>query len=1006
MFARNYLIAFLCLIATTIYPQTHSYYHYTHSDGLASSTVYEIIQTKDGFVWFATANGLSKFDGKHFISYGTIDGLNSNSIISLLEGKNGEIYVGNFEKGINVLENGKIKNYCSEIDGNSFPVSYLMLVPPEKNEQNIMAYTRWGNVNLISEKKSEKLIKKVFSSPNLLINKMELSHTDEVIALTNTGLFNFKRGVFFKMQINELPDTAVYCYMQNEDGSFFLGTKGMIYKIKRNTVIESFKIDIAGDNEVVKILRDKNNNIWFSIMNKGFFFISKGSKNIIDIGSKMGLQNTLVNNYFEDNEGNIWICTFGKGVYCLNNLYLENYNENDGLINNNVYSIVKDISGKLLLGTFNGISVLENGRFDQIKDDSFKSLNEYVYSIKNINNEYYVCAALKSNETIDITYQRMKLHLISGLSFCNLSNGMFLIGTRSNYIHVKSDLIFNHDKYSQFYVFGDSTTINRINEIFEDTEKNIWIGTGLGLCKAKVHIEKSGKAVWEKSFFQSNPVLNTKINAIYQDKNDKVWFAGERGIANYDLKNDSLRTYTSINGYDFSSSTSIVADARNRMWIGNMKGLFMLDSNSVTLLDGRTGLPSDEVLSLYFDAEKNTLYVGTSAGITFLDIAKFDRYQPIDPQVVVTNLKAGDSVYTNFDHLVFKPNRRDISINFRAINFSSPGSVAYRYKLDKDWIITEHDFLNFISLKPGVYHLQIDAKAQNTGWGNSSVLTFEVLPRMVETIWFNVLMLLILLMVFISVISWRMNMKTKKLQRDLELSERINELKHQALSAMMNPHFISNSLNSVQYLVNIKKYEEANEYIAMMAKLMRMNLNTAGSGFILLSEEIVRLLLYLDLEKLRFQESFTYELITGADVDTANIMIPNMIIQPFTENSLRHGIANSGAGGLLSVSFLFEDVQIESSVFRCLVIKITDNGIGIEQAKKLKENDHISKGIQIVEERLRLLSTKMNLPEPIMFEDLSKRNPDSRGTEVIICLPPSMYKIKGTQSSIPLPPTV
>ena len=222
---------------------------------------------------------------------------------------------------------------------------------------------------------------------------------------------------------------------------------------------------------------------------------------------------------------------------------------------------------------------------------------------------------------------------------------------------------------------------------------------------------------------------------------------------------------------------------------------------------------------------------------------------------------------------------------------------------------------------------------------------------------------------------------------------------------MMNPHFISNSLNSVQYLINSGKYEDANDYIAMIAKLMRKNLDTAGSGFILLSEEISRLRLYLDLEKLRFQESFTYEIITGTDVDADNVMIPNMIIQPFVENSIWHGIINSGSQGLLIVSFFFEEVDIDSHTGRSLIIRITDNGIGIDQAKKNKKEDHISKGIQIIEERLRLLSARLELPQPIMFEDLSSLDSDSHGTEVIISLPPPLYKISVPGSGSPASPT-
>ena len=1006
MSIRSLILSFISiLLACSLYSQTPSYYHYTSSDGLASSTVYQIIQDRDGFIWFATANGISRFDGNHFTTFRTNDGLNSNSIISIAEGDKGELYIGNFEKGINKLKDGIIKNYISDVNGKSITISYLMIDLSKKNEQTIFAYGRWGIINIISEKKSTGLTSSSIKNSSLQISKLEKLQNGIIMALTTTGLYQLKDSLFIKVPIKGLSDTSIYCLANSNDGSYVIGTKGSIYKIKNNTVIDKIQIDIAGNNDVVAILCDRNNNIWFSIMNKGFYFLASGSDKIIDMGSKLGLQNMLVNNYFEDTEGNIWISTFGKGVYCLNNLYLMSYNESDGLGNNNVYSIAKDKYGNLLFGTFNGISILKNESLTSIKKHFVKSHTEYIYSIKNVNNEFYVGASLGVDEIIDISFQGMKLHMFVGLSFCKLSNGLYLIGSRTNSIRVSKE--FNFDsKFSTVIVFGDSFTTNRINEIFEDTKKNIWIATSLGLCKAAIQLEKTGKVVLKKSFFPTNPVLSSKIISIYQDNYDNVWFAGEMGIARYNLQNDSVFTYTKIDGHDFSSSTSIVSDNKNRLWIGNMKGLYLIDGDSVKYLNKQTGLPSNEVLSLSYTSIGNSLIIGTSNGISFLDISLFDNYNPSPPNVKVTSIKAGDSVYTSYDNLVFRPEQHDISIHFKALNFSSPGSVKYKYNLNNEWTATDYDFLNFITLKTGSYELRIEAKAQNTNWGEPYFIRFRILPRFIETIWFDLLVLLLLLVSGVLILTWSLRMNTKKIRKELELTERINELKHQALSAMMNPHFIANSLNSVQYLVNSRQYKEANEYIAMMGQLMRKNLDTAGRGFIRLSEEITRLKLYLNIEKLRFQENFTYEIVVGTDVNPNVIMIPNMIIQPFVENSLWHGIMNSSKSGMLTVSFNFEDVDIDSIKCRSLIIKVTDNGIGIIEAKKHKKEDHISKGILIVEERLRLLSTKMHLLQPVMFEDLSSHNNDSHGTEVIISLPPTLYKISFPEANPTTPLTV
>lgn len=995
MVKKNIFFAVLFFFfLTKIYSQTPSYYHYTSSEGLASSTVYDIIQDNDGFMWFATANGISKFDGNHFATFRTKDGLNSNSIISLLEGKKGELYIGNFEKGINLFKNGKIENYCSAIDGKSLVISYLIFDSSKKNEQKIIAYNGWGAINLITETISGKLKTNVINVFPIYVNKIEKLENGDLLALTTAGLYDFKFESLSKLNIKGLPDTSVFCLANVKDGSYLIGTKGIIYRIKNDTIIDTFRTNFVGDNDVIAILSDKNNNIWFSTRNSGFYMIPNDSEKIIDIGSKLGLQNTLVNKYFEDNESNIWVSTFGKGVYCINNLYLKSYNENDGLHNNNVYSIAKASSGKLLLGTFNGISILENEKFDQVKNNYNKTFSEYIYNIKNVNNEFYVGGSFVKKDTTTVSYEGIKLHMFDGLSFCKLSNGLFLFGGRTNSIKVQNKFNDDQNQASQVYIFGENRSTNRINQIFEDSEKTLWIGTGLGLCKAAVFLDKSGKLTLKKTFFKSNPILNSKINAIIQDRNNNIWVAGENGIVRYNLKNDSISNYVTIGDQDLSSSTSIVSDKKNRIWIGNMKGLYLVDGNAIKYFNKQTGLPSDEVYSLFYDQEKNQIVIGSSGGITFFDIDLFDRVVSPQLQVKIIGIKAGDSVYTNYNNLVFEPEQRNVSINFKALNFSSSGAVIYQYKLDgTKWKDIHDDFLNFLALKNGKYNLLIRAKSQNGNWSNPAQVSFEVKPRFRETDWFKFLMLLIVALVSSFMVAWQARIQQRKTRKKLKLNQRINDLKHQALSAMMNPHFIFNSLNSVQYLINSNRNEEANDYIAIMAKLIRKNLETAGSGFILLSEEINRLELYLDLEKLRFQERFSYEIITGNDIDSNAVMIPNMILQPFVENALWHGIINSGIKGLLTISFSFENVEIDSEICKSLVIKVTDNGIGIIEARKHKKADHISKGIQIIEERLRLLSEKMELPQPIMIEDLSNQNNNTHGTEVIISLPPPLYQI-------------
>ena len=969
----------LLLQLTSIYSQTPAYYHYNTSDGLASSTVYSVIQDKKGFIWFGTLNGLNRFDGKKFITYRMNDGLNSNSITNLTEDEKGELYIANHQKGINIFRNGKIENFRTTLGGYKINLTYLI-----ENEGVLYGFEYYGIIAII-EKSDDYLLR----THPLVVNRLAKTEDKKIFALTTNGIYRLENKKLEKLKIDGLPEENIYCSALKNDGSYLAGGNEIIYRIKNDRVVGSYSVKLFEENIVLNLILDSRQNIWFSIKGKGFYLIPNGSEKIINLGIKLGLEKTQVNSMIEDNEGNIWIATFGKGVYCLTNLYIQSYTERDGLINNYINCIQKSESGKIIIGTINGISILDNGVVVPLKYNSGKVITGYINNI--IDSKNYLTVSLTSQiaKSTFVNYKDQKFRITQLQSFCETSDGLFLFGSTGNNIRVEKK--FSYQKNPKLiHVFGDSNHANRINYLLEDSEKNVWIATNLGLCK--VSYGKDDIRKWKKTFFQNDPVLNSKITFIYEDKENNIWFAGSNGIAQYKLVDNSITSYTNILGYDISGSTSIAIDNFNRIWIGNLKGVYVYDGKFIKQIDSQSGLTSDEVLSLLYDDKLNRLYVGTSNGMSELDINLFDNHRSFPPKIFINKVISGDSVYTNYSSLIFDRDKNDISIDISAINYSSPRSVIYKYKLNGKWDEANNNVLNFSSLQNGTYNLQIIARTQNSDWSQPYFLAFVIKPGITETVWFKLGIFLLLFSFALSAVLWRMKQKTKKMSEQLSLTERINSLKHEALSAMMNPHFIFNALNSVQYLINIQKNEEANDYIAMMAKLIRKNLDTAGSGFILLSEEISRLKLYLDLEKLRFQDRFSYEISSGTDIDADSIFIPNMIIQPFVENTIWHGIINPGIKGLITISFSFEDVEIDSTICKSLVIKIIDNGIGIKEARKNKKEDHISKGIQIVEERLKLLSAKLQLPQPIMFEDLSARSSNSHGTEVMISLPPNLYK--------------
>lgn len=963
--------------------QTTPYYHYTPKDGLPSSNVMDMIQDNEGYIWFATANGISMFDGHNFINYGVSDGLNSSMITSLVRGDEGEIYIGNYEKGLNVFKDGKITNFAVS-SKKELQINYLL-----HSQNKIYAYSNYGAYSVV-ERGGQSVIDtnmilfngKIYNN----LNKLKRLSNDKVIALTNNGIYKFENEKFVKHQIKGFTDEVLYCLAEDNHNILYAGGKGKIYIIKDFSLIDEINVNLYGDDDVFRILIDRQGNLWFSIINHGFYKIYAGSRTIVNLGKKLNLQNTQVNKFFEDNEGNIWVNTFDKGVYCFNNAYLTNYDEKDGLSNNNVQAITSDDRGRIFIGTFNGLNILYDESFKIINSNFKYNFTDYINEIRLINKRFFVCGsfgnknlytAIRNNENTEYLF-------FTAPSFCKTRDNFYLIGDWGNDIFKQKE--FEKEPFifaDTIFIIGDEAKYNRINKIFEDSKGILWIGTSLGLCMI---------TGGEKKLFPDNEVLSNKIESIIEDRNNNLWFAGDKGIAVYDSENGSIKNYTTLMEHDLSSSSSLSADNKNRIWAGSKNGIYIIDKASVKHLEITLGLPSNEVQCLYYDSLKNNMWIGTSGGLSRLDLNLFDNYSLPPLAIKINRFSVNDSSYS-FEYLPslgFEQN--NIRVEFTAVSFSSPGSITYSYKLNEHaWQDIKTNSIAFPELAPGNFLLSIKAKRLNGQWSEPLILHFEITPPFYRKLWVETAG--VILFSFFVILSARKRIKhnKKKYKEKLEMSNRMNELKHQALAAMMNPHFIFNSLSSVQYLVNLNKQKEANDYISLMARLVRLNLDTAVKAFITIEEELKRLNLYMAIEKLRLDGKFVYEIIVDKEIPIASLTIPNMIIQPFVENSIWHGIAPLKETGIIKITIDYEDVFIKEEKYKFLIIRVKDNGVGYSNLCSNKKEGHTSMAIKLIRERLTILSQKMELPVPVVIDDLGKRAGNSSGTEITLSLPPGLY---------------
>ena len=237
----------------------------------------------------------------------------------------------------------------------------------------------------------------------------------------------------------------------------------------------------------------------------------------------------------------------------------------------------------------------------------------------------------------------------------------------------------------------------------------------------------------------------------------------------------------------------------------------------------------------------------------------------------------------------------------------------------------------------------------------------------------NLLIILLLFILLAGGALYYLNIK----QKQTRLQHKISELRFAALRSQMNPHFIFNALGSMQLLINTGKSMEANMYLSKFARLLRMILENSANSRLSLEEEIEALRLYVELEALRFK--FQYEIKIDPELNVSEIQIPGMLIQPFIENAIKHGITGKKEAGKLELEFRIDGDQ--------LVCIIQDNGIGRKASAKIQRNaeGHRSRGMQLIEKQLALIRPQR--PDRLQILDREDDQGEALGTRIEIRLP-------------------
>ncbi|MEL6842565.1 MAG: histidine kinase, partial [Bacteroidota bacterium] len=470
------------------------------------------------------------------------------------------------------------------------------------------------------------------------------------------------------------------------------------------------------------------------------------------------------------------------------------------------------------------------------------------------------------------------------------------------------------------------------------------------------------------------------VNDIVLGPDSTIWVATDKGVCFGN--EESGFQYLTILGE--ALCREIVFDDRGHIWIGTQQGLFHWDWESEYLAHytQTNGLVSSNINSLLID-KRHRLWIGTNKGISLIDLEKTNRkFRP--PSLVLESISLDGEAFT-LDTIPQLKSEQNLSWTYQGLYYSNPDEVRYRYRFAKQepWQETTDNVITVSSLQAGNYELELETRNAQSQWSKPLRFPFQVLAPWWQNHWIMFFSLILVLCVLGLLFYISMQFIKARERKKRDASIRIAELELKALEAQINPHFIFNALNVIQLFVLKNDPKASQRYLSRFAKLMRLFLESSRSQEHYLAKEIELIQQYVEIEQMCYPDRFTFEIVLAENLQIDEVIVPAMLLQPFVENAIRHGLLHkkSGQGKLL---IMFQHYQDE------LHCQISDDGIGRKQRKaeiNTVAPDHVSRGMQIVKERLQLQSFVEQSSIRITVRDLRPGIEIDPGTLVSIRMP-------------------
>ncbi len=981
---RLYLIYF-CLFASHLIIPVHSnsqqlrynFKNYTPSDGLPSSEVYQVMQDASHYMWFATDHGVCRYNGYAFETFNLPD----NSILGLYEDGKKRIWAYSFSGQLFYYQNGKFEVY--------------------KWNDKVIKAIKPGVITGIYVDSVENLFVSASGPSNIMIsekgvvtNKFRQESVPEFLLFQITGHEFYTSITAYPSRFNNRDINENKTKL-----AVFLKAHKLNIIIPHLVLPERCRLKLFSNGEMIFYSRD----CIVRISKNGDYQLQKTSFTVEDIeeiegnyylvtGNGLVIQDKngkTLNTYFnglhitsveKDYEGGLWFSSITKGVFYLNNSSIKHLAKNNAIVDKRVKVLLK-LDDSTFLGGVDPNEIIKcsiNKSYESI----FLQMKS-IFSFYHFKPSFILVGGTLVNDNVDVWKYNPVIRK-SGISFLRLQNSSDFVENNNILYSGIHDRIFEFDKSNLNNLPNYSKDVFRVSKLFLTSRNEILVGNQFGLWKYKDgHIA---------AYDSSSSFLKSRITDIAEYR-QKYLCLGTRGNGLLLMQNSSIYQISDTSGLVSNNIRRIFIDD-DHIWLATNQGISIVTIKSekpllysIRNISVQDGLLSNEVNDMFSNG--NEMIVATNSGISFLDKNVLFKKETYKLPFYITDIKLNGTPIDSRQLKSLSYRKRNLSVSFEALNFSNPGKNNYRYRLlgfDTSWLYTNDLKVQINPLPYGNYQLQMQAKREFDSWGqpdDGMRLPIRCSPPFWTTGWFFAIILAVVSFLFFLFYKQRIRLVKKRQEEKEDLQRRIAETEQMALKSQMNPHFIFNSLNSIQQYVIEGDVEGANSFISGFSKLIRQTLEFSSKERITLDEEISYLKNYLQLEKNKMEDIFRYEVTIQTKQSLTDISIPPLLLQPYVENAVRHGVRSlKNKEGIIHLFFIERD-----DVLEC---RIEDNGIGRERALQLKSRNPIeyqSKGMSLTANRVELLNKTMDRSIQIIVDDLRNQANDASGTRVTVLFP-------------------